>query len=291
MGKVIAENYKKHKYKIWILGYLIIYTFLILLIQYSRNVYWWVYTIKDYLAPGATLFVLLVTIIDTRKIQEENRKRAIEPLIDISCPPFIMIEYSDNNEDILNITGIKIPPEDTYNIDKHLNESLLEIVNISNNTAKNIELSLEVDLTTTIEKLKYFEFSIKSIPESPEFYNINGTAVRLEGYKDTLSVERHLFSNNKTAVSLELPLKFELKNHIKCLLSGYANNLKDEISKNDDGFIVEKENILQINVVLKYEDMENQTYSKYYTISLNCLGLYIENSDIYIDINIQEEKG
>lgn len=246
-----------------------------------------------YISSIVTLFVLYVTTRQTRDIQKESHKNSIKPSVDIDIADggWIAYEEDKNNISIKEIVLGKKDRDEIYSKDKNtihgIWEIKLDIVNLSQNAAKNIEIIVEPLYEEFKENLKKLNMPFK--------YSDTNKIIEIEntGYFDfkkyiteSRTKYRHLDSNRIVEHTLYYNFLGRDKEFNK-LIEQYINTADYFITGDSE---IKEITICTYNIILKYQDMELCEYTQKYKLDLVLYHVSKKDKIISFEINIRDIK-
>lgn len=270
----------KHKNKIIIASYIFIFVVIMILIAIFKDKYEWIETITPYLAPGATIFVLLFTTLETRRvqeenrietrmIQEENRIKSKEPILDLSLPKKIKLEYSKQDSTELTISVLVEKYNNlTSSIEwQNINliKNFLKIINLSHNASRNVDVKLYIDKGLMTGNLKKAGCTISEESYMSDFIFYSYDELE-KNFNEFLEPKffLHILESQDLAIDLEDDI-IGIYNPLKIIIENYILNYPKT-------FPISKipMPLLKIYAELSYYDTDTTYYKKVYCISFVC---------------------
>lgn len=276
----------------------------------KKGNYKWVGSLGTYVSFAATLLVLFISTKQTRKIQnenltltnkiqEDNRRNAIRPLIDLEFPTSLILNYKEcfDNQSMLDVSSIEL--ENGVKLGPY-NRNIFKIVNLSNdNAAKDITIGWKIDTGVFVTRMKKLH---------PDFsYVTNKTNLGTEEIEYSIDKEgikkyklqssnilmpnsfRYIKGDSSEPIELMQSLAIVLIDPIRHLLYSYQKCVEKDDNK--ENFEKHPRKLLfMINITIKYKDIEYNRRSKKYDLSFTGKSVDFYNKNIYLDIKVEKEE-
>ena len=241
-----------------------------------------------YISSLTTIYVLYKTTKQTRSIQVENHKNSIKPSVDLDISDGGWIIYKEDKQNIyideivLGRKNTDEPYDQEKNTMHDIWELKLDIINLSQNPAKNIKIIIQPlyeDFKVNLQELKLpFKYSDKNkIIEIDDA----GYLDFKKNLKENETEYRHLGSNRVIEHTVYVPF-LGYKDVFDKLLEQYISTANYFITGDSE---FKKKNLCTYNISLYYQDVELTEYNKQF--KLDFIIYYVSKKDHRVSVEIK----
>lgn len=252
-----------------------------------------------------SILTLFVTILQTRKIQEQNtqiqewdRRNAIKPRLDIDVPIGAFIKYNiDESKQKAIIRDVRIDSTTKFSqdSDNEVCKSLIKILNLSpNSMAKSLNIKISTNLDNIKKSLADMNMKVEE-KQKPCCLQINNKqnsiCILTKDVIDSRKIEdeynfRFLRGNDEIILDLNIYLH-TLKDLLEVLLYGYIKNTyKNKIME----FTINNRTIIEFLLDIQCEDIEFYKYKSSYIIKVIAESVDWKNNEVLILFKIEDIK-